>query len=143
MPDFEVPLDQFLFQARLAIPLSDIFLTILPRYRGASYAADAQALNAKAEAASVALLGREAFYNYARARAALLVARSSLEQSEAQRRDVDALVSAGTLARVELMRADAQVAASKVALSRAEGPSPSRASRSARCCTSRATTRSR
>ncbi len=95
-----VPLDQVMFQARLAVPLSDIFLTILPRYRAAEYAADAQALNARAEAASIALLGREAFYNYARARAALLVVRSSLEQSEAQRRDITALVSAGTLARV-------------------------------------------
>jgi outer membrane protein TolC len=49
------------------------------------------------------------------------VARSSQAQSEAQRRDVAELVGAGTLARVEAMRADAQVAAATVAVARAEG----------------------
>jgi hypothetical protein len=65
----------------------------------------AQELSVRAEAANVALQAREAYYNYARARATLLVARSGLAQSEAQRRDVAALVSAGTLARVELLPA--------------------------------------
>jgi outer membrane protein TolC len=113
--------DQYMLEAQLSYPVSDVFLRILPRYRAAKRAADAQALSAKVEAQSVALQTREAFYNYARARAALLVAQASLAQSQAQRRDVEALVSAGTLARVESMRADAGVAAAEGAVARAQG----------------------
>jgi outer membrane protein len=119
--DFEPPPNQYLLQARLSYPVSDVLLQILPRYRAAQESAEAQALNAQAVAANVALQAREAFYNYARARAALLVARAAVAQTEAQRRDVAALVGAGTLARVEQMRADAQVATTQVALARAQG----------------------
>ncbi len=119
--DFETPLNQYLLQARLAFPVSDVLLQILPRYRAAQESAQAQALSAQAAADDVALQAREAFFNYARARAALFVANSGLAQSQAQRRDVVALVSAGTLARVEQMRADAQVATAEVALARAQG----------------------
>jgi outer membrane protein len=119
--DLTPPPDQYLLQARLAFPVSDVLLQILPRYRAAKESAQAQALSAQAAADDVALQAREAFFNYARARAALVIARSGLAQSEAQRRDVVALVSAGTLARVEQMRADAQVATAQVALARAQG----------------------
>jgi outer membrane protein TolC len=113
--------DQYTLQARLSYPVSDLFFQILPRYSAARRAADAQAFSAKAEEQTIALQAKEVFYNYARARAALLVAESGLAQSQAQRRDVDALVRAGTLARVELMRADAGVAAAEVAVARAAG----------------------
>ena len=121
MSSLDLPLNQYQLQARLAFPLSDLFFQILPRYSASKRIAESQALTARAETETVALQAREAFYNYARGRAALLVARSALEQSEAQRRDVASLVSAGTLARVELMRADAQVATAQVALARAQG----------------------
>lgn len=114
-------LDQYGLQARLSYPLTDLFFQILPRYRAAQETADVEGWNEKARAREVDLQAREAFYEYARARAALEVARSGLAQSEAQRRDVAALVTGGTLARVELLRADAQVAAARVTIARAEG----------------------
>src|SRR6185436_13492107 len=77
-------LDQWLLEARVSYPVSDLFFSILPRYRAAQKAAEAQHYNAVAQANTVALNAREAFYNYARARATLLVARSSLAQTEAQ-----------------------------------------------------------
>jgi outer membrane protein TolC len=49
-----------------------------------------------------------------------MVVRAALAQAEAHRKDSEALVSAGSIARVELMRAQAQVAAARVAQSRAE-----------------------
>jgi outer membrane protein TolC len=118
----ETPLlDQYALQARLSYPLTDLFFQILPRYRAAQDTAEVEGWNEKARAREVDLQAREAFYEYARARAALEVARSGLAQSEAQRRDVEALVTGGTLARVELLRAEAQVAAAKVTIARAEG----------------------
>jgi outer membrane protein len=116
-----VPRDRYALEAKLTIPLSDMFLQILPRYRAAKDIAEAQRLSAQAEEQTVALMAREAFYNYARARASLLVAQSSLAQTEAQQRDVESLVSAGSMARVELMRAQAQVASATGALARTEG----------------------
>lgn len=116
-----VPRDRYGLQAQLTIPLSDVLLQMLPRYRAAKDLARAQALQTEAELHTVALLAREAFYNYARARASEWVARASVTQTESQRRDVGSMVSAGSMARVELMRAEAQVASARGALARAQG----------------------
>lgn len=113
--------DIFQLQATLTYPVSDLFFQIIPRHKAASEIVDAQVLTGKAEEHTVALAARESFYNYARARATLEVARSSLAASQAQQRDVKSLVAAGTLAKVELMRADAGVATASVAVARAEG----------------------
>jgi outer membrane protein TolC len=113
--------DLFSLQATLTYPVSDLFFSIIPRYKAASEASDAQVLSIKAQQHSVALAAREAFYNYARARATLEVARSSLAAAQAQQHDVKSLVAAGTLARVELMRADANVAIAQVTVARGAG----------------------
>ncbi|HEY2733356.1 MAG TPA: TolC family protein, partial [Polyangiales bacterium] len=113
-------LNQGLFQARLSWPVSSIFLTLLPRHKAAMLAAEAQRIQSRVERQTVALRTREAYYNYARARAARMVAVAALAQAEGHRRDSDALVNAGSIARVELMRADAQVAAAKVTVARAD-----------------------
>jgi outer membrane protein len=110
-----------LFLARVTYPVSSLFFSIIPRYKAAQKSAEAQKLQSKVQAQTVALQAREAYYNYARARAGLMVAKSGQAQNEAHQKDVDALVNAGSLAKVELMRADARVAASKVAVSRTQG----------------------
>ena len=113
--------DQYALRAQLAYPVSDLFLRVLPRHEAAQGFAKAQELNGVAEQRAVELQAREAFYNYARAKASRWVAQTGLHQSQAQRADVAASVAAGALAKVELMRADALVAASQVALARAQG----------------------
>lgn len=113
--------DAFLLEGRVSYPVSDLFFSILPRYRAAQLRADAQHYNIAAEANTVALNAREAYFNYARARAGLLVARSSQAQTEAQLKDVSSLVAAGTVARVEQMRAEANVASARVSVARTEG----------------------
>jgi outer membrane protein len=112
--------DQGLFQARLFYPVSTLFFSLIPRHKAALKIAEAQKLQRRVESQTVGLRTREAYYNYVRSRAALMVASAALAQSEAHRRDADALVNAGSIARVELMRADAQVSAAKVALARAQ-----------------------
>jgi outer membrane protein len=118
---FDVPEDNFLLQARMAFPVSALFFSILPRYKAAKESARAQVLQTRIEQQNVAQTARIAFYNYARARAELLVVRAALATADAHRRDVEALVKAGTLARVELMRADAEMAEAKVNVTRSEG----------------------
>ena len=120
--EFPEPIpDLYVLSATLSYPVSDLFFNIIPLYKAASETVDAQRLSAKAEEHSIALSAREAFYNYARSRATLEVARSSLAGVQSQQRDTKSLVTAGTLARVELMRADAAVAAASVVVARAAG----------------------
>src|SRR5262249_44910334 len=113
--------DQILLQARLNYPVSDVFLASLPRYEAQKKLSELETVRAKSINETVALQAKEAYYAYVRARAAKLIADSALAQTEAQRRDVEALVRGGALARVELMRAEAQVAAARVAVARSEG----------------------
>lgn len=117
---FDFPENQGLLQARLSWPVSTLFFSIIPRHEALVKLAEAQKLQTYVERQGIKLRAREAYYSYARARAALMVARSALAQSEAQRKDSEALVSAGSVARVELVRAEARVASQKVAFVRAE-----------------------
>ena len=112
--------NQGLFQARLSWPVSTLFFTVIPRHEALMKAAESQQIQSLVERQTIKLRAREAYYSYARARAASMVAKATLAQTEAHRKDSDALVSAGSIARVELMRAEAQVAAAKVALVRAD-----------------------
>ena len=114
------PVNSGLFQARLNWPVSALFFSILPRHEALIKAAEAQRLQTHVQRQAVRLQTREAYYNYARARAALMVAKAALAQADAHRKDSEALVAAGSIARVELMRAQAQVAAAKVAQARAD-----------------------
>ena len=112
--------NQGLFQARLSWPVSALFFSVIPRHEALLKAAESQRLQTYVERQTIKLRTREAYYNYARARAALMVAKAALAQAEAHRKDSEALVAAGSIARVELMRAEAQVAAAKVAQARSD-----------------------
>ena len=113
--------DVMVLEARLTYPVSDLFFSVLPHYEAATKLADLQKVRETAENQTVGLQARQAYYEHARARAAQLIAQAALVQTQAQLRDVEALVRGGALARVEQMRAQAQVAAARVAVARADG----------------------
>lgn len=117
---FPVILDQWALQATLQIPVTDIFLQVWPAYEAAQGAARAQEHQIRARSAEVAQNAREAYYAYARARGVLAVARQAVGSTELQARLIDAMVRAGTAARVDLVRMEAQVAAAQVASINAE-----------------------
>lgn len=118
---FPLILNQYAFKAGLTFPVSDIFLTVLPAYNASTAFADAEALRVKAQKEIVALQAREAYYSYARARAALAVAEANAKQIESQRLRIDALVTGGSLPRVDLVRMDALLAAANVGVAQARG----------------------
>jgi len=117
---FPILLNNFAFQARLTVPLSDMLLQVLPAYESAQAREEAAELQVAAQRREVGLSARESFYQYARARASLAVAQSSLAQAETRHRQVEAFVEAGTAARVDELRIRAQLAAARVAVVRAE-----------------------
>ncbi|MEM9864833.1 MAG: TolC family protein, partial [Myxococcota bacterium] len=117
---FPVILNNYAFRASVTYPVSDLFFTILPAYRAQESGIEAQEAQLDVERAQVALRAREAFYEVIRARANASVAQKSLEQAEANRDRVAALVEGGALARVELLRLQAQVAQARVGISQAD-----------------------
>jgi outer membrane protein TolC len=119
--EFPLILDQYVFRASVTYPLSDVFLTVLPARSASSSLAEAARIRTRIEEASVALRARESFYQLVRARGALAVAESALVQVTAHRDRTRALVDAGVLAPVDLMRVDAQLASARVGVARARG----------------------
>ncbi len=116
-----VVLDQYALQATLAIPVSDYFVTILPRWKAAEGVAEAEALRVRASELDVALDAREAFFQYARARGALAVAQIALDQALVREREVAAHVTVGNAGSAEVMQVRALTAQARGAVARAEG----------------------
>ncbi len=117
---FPIFLDQFAFRGTLVYPVSSVLASILPTYESARANEAAAEARVAAQRREVGLSARETFYQYARARGALAVAQSSLQQAESRYAQAQAFVEAGTSAPIDALRARAQVAAAQVAVVRAE-----------------------
>ena len=92
----------------------------MPAYRAAKKSKIAAQYQIQAELNDVAFDGRQAYYEYARAEAGLAVANFALEAAVSQREETQALVGAGSAARVDLMRVQAQEEAARVAVEQAK-----------------------
>lgn len=114
-------LNRYTFRASLTYPVSDAWLRIRPAYKAARQLQSVEALRARAEENQVALNAREAFYQALGAQSGLDVARSQLANVEAQLKQVEAFVEAGTLPRVDAMRLSAQRDSARVTVAQAEG----------------------
>jgi len=119
--NFTQPVDNWSTGATLRVPASDLFLRIWPAYEGSKTLADAREIQIESTQAEVALRAREAFYAYARAVAFKAVAEQALKQADAQAKQTQLFVSAGTAAPVDLMNATARLEQRRGDLARAEG----------------------
>jgi outer membrane protein TolC len=112
--------DQWASDASLIYSFTDSLAEALPAYRAAKKSKVAAQYQIEAELNNVMFAGREAYYEYARAEAGLAVANFALDAAESQRRETAAQVGAGTAARVDLLRVQAQEEAAKVAVEQAK-----------------------
>jgi len=129
-PTFDIPglgslnfpsLDQqFASDATLAYSFTGSLAESLPAYRAAKKNEVAAGYQIEAERNNVAFAAQRAYYDFARARAGLGVAQFALEAAESQRKETDSLVRAGSAARVDLLRVEAQEEAARVAVERAK-----------------------
>jgi outer membrane protein TolC len=101
------------------MPVSDLFLTILPGYRGAQAFADAARYKEHVEREAVALRARESFYRHAQARGGFQVAKDAVQLLETYLLDLESLVAAGVASKPDLADAKAQLAHARLGLSRA------------------------
>lgn len=107
---FPVILDQYAFRGTVSVPISDIPLRLAQVYRAAGFTAEARRLDEEATRSQTATDARIAFYEYMRAQGQAAVTHLNVENARRHRDDVARFVEAGTVARVELLRVEAQVA---------------------------------
>lgn len=110
---------QTALDATLSYSFTGALAQSLPAYRAAKDSKVAAKYQIKAENNNVAFDSRQAYYEYARAEAGLAVAKFALDAAVSQRKETEALVEAGSAARVDLMRVQAQEEAARVAVEQA------------------------
>ena len=113
--------DRYSVQSTLTFPVSDYFLELWPRYESAQGIAEAREYSVEAERARVALSAREAYYAYARARAAFAVQNLADEQAEEAAKIVETRARQDQVNRAEALLIRAELANARAALVRSEG----------------------
>ncbi len=106
--------------ATLVYSFTDSLAEALPSYRAAKKNEVAAKYQIEAERNDVAFAGWRAYYEFARAEAGVGVANFTLEAAASQKRETKALVEAGSAARVDLLRVEAQEEAARVMVERAK-----------------------
>lgn len=113
--------DRYSFLSTLTFPVSDYFLELWPRYQSAQGIAEAREYGVEAERARVALSAREAYYAYARARAAFAVMNLAVEQAQEAAQLVETRARQGHVNRADALFVRAELANARAALVRSEG----------------------
>ncbi|MBI5532354.1 MAG: TolC family protein [Deltaproteobacteria bacterium] len=110
----------YALQGTLAIPLSDYLLRITQNHRSASTSESAARLTEAATRLKVQRDARVAYYNWIRARGAIVVAEQGLETVKGHLKDVSSALQVGTASRADQMRVESQLAAMELAVERAK-----------------------
>jgi outer membrane protein TolC len=106
--------NQYYTQLGISLPVTDMFLTVIPQYKGAAAAADVAVLRKQASELQVSFDARSAFYQYAHVIGAVIVAQRAVQLYEANVKDLEALVQAGTATETDLIRARSELEKMKV-----------------------------
>jgi outer membrane protein TolC len=110
---FPVILDTVAFNGTVNIPLTDIPFRLARMYEAAGLTVEARRLDEVSSRSAAATDARVAFYEYVRASGQVIVAEQALETAQQHEQDLLRFVEAGTVARVDLLRVQAQVAESE------------------------------
>lgn len=111
---FPQVLDQFYLQASAMLPVTDIFLTVIPTYKAAAKSLEVAKLRRQASELQVSHDARVAFYSYAHVIGAVLVAQKAVALLERNVADLESLVAAGTATQTDLIRAQAELGKARV-----------------------------
>ena len=112
--------DNFAVGASLTIPLSDYVLRLSDAASSAQSSRRAARYSLAAERARVDTDARVLYYNWLRAHGQVFVAQKALERTRARLQDVQAAFNVGSSTQADVMRIEALVANSQLALAQAE-----------------------
>jgi outer membrane protein len=113
--------DQWYTQANATLPITDVFLTVIPQYKAASKSLEVASLRRAASELQVSYHARVAFYSYAHVIGEVIVARKSVALLEANVSDLESLVQAGTATETDLVRARAELGKARARAVESEG----------------------
>jgi outer membrane protein len=113
--------DFYLLRGIVSVPVSDYFLTAIYEYQGAFIAEDAARHQAHAVRETTALRAVQSYLDAVRARAAALVAQSSVDVLTAQYEDLRRMADAGLRTEGDVLQVKAQLATTRVSLEQAKG----------------------
>jgi len=112
--------NQYELKAEVGVPLSDLLFRMQKAVGAARAGEGAAAAMENAERQKIALDATLAYYGFARADASVEVSRRSLERTRALLADTQAIARAGMTTEADVLRVDALVAATEVAVAEAE-----------------------
>ncbi len=114
-----VILDMFVFEAQVQVPVSELFLTLLPRLEAAEAAVDAERSRREIVEATLRMRAREAYYGALRARALVAVSSAQVVDVEEQVRIAQLGYEEGAVRRSDLLGAQALLAGARASRARA------------------------
>lgn len=119
---FSFPLifNQWNLQATITVPISDYFLRINENYTATTHARTAARYDVAAARAKSGADGMVAFYNWLRAKGAVVVAELALSDQKTHLTDTKNLFTVGNASQVDVLRGDTAVAAAELTLVQAK-----------------------
>jgi len=120
LPPFSVPVNQYLLQASLTIPLSDYVFRVSKAIAAATHSTRAARIDEQAARLQISAEGRIAYYQWIRARGQLVVAAQAVEQARAHLRDAQQMFAAGVISKADTLRAESQVKSNELLLTRTQ-----------------------
>jgi outer membrane protein len=115
-----LPLNRYLLQASLTIPVSDYVLRLSQSYAAASRSQRAAELDQQAARLKAATDGRLAYYAWLRAKGQLVVAERALDQAKAHLEDARHAFEVGTTSKADVLRVESQVASAELVVAQAK-----------------------
>lgn len=117
---FPVILNQYTLQASLLVPLSDYVLRTWQQHESALQSYEAAKWNAEVTKANTAADAKVAFYNYLRARGAVIIAKSAVMQAQAHLKDMKNRLDAKVVTVADVARVEANLASAELAVIKTE-----------------------
>jgi len=117
---FPIPLDRYLLQATLTIPISDYVLRLSQSYAAASRSQKAAQLDQQAARLKAGTDGKLAYYAWLRAKGQLVVAERALGQAKAHLEDARHAFEVGTTSKADVLRVESQVASAELVIAQAQ-----------------------
>jgi outer membrane protein TolC len=118
---FPQVLNQYAAQASVMLPITELFLVVLPTYKGVKRTKEVAAHQQAAVELQVSYEARVAFYEYVRARGRIVVIEDAARLLDAHVKDLRGLVGAGVATQTDLLRAEAELASTRVQALEATG----------------------
>jgi outer membrane protein len=118
--EFPVILDNYTFNARLTVPISDYFLRVPPGVAAANRAHEASRFEAAATRNDLVRDARLAYYNWVREQANELIAQQALDQATGHYTDSKNSFDAGLVSKADVLRFDTEVKGAQAQLARSK-----------------------